>query len=340
MKKKKTRAGCLAAVVTAALLMSGVLFSTAAFAFSEEGDSEEIYIYEETYYSEESEPVTGGEEGAQEGNPEASSGESTGITAEDIRYDAVANRQFITIEDRDGNVFYLIIDYDEPVNESEEQYKTYFLNPVDTDDLASLAVPVEEEETEEPIEIEVVPVCTCDVQCKPGEVDTTCEVCLLNYSSCTAEPAIEETEEEEVTEEAEETEVVEETESKGMDFRALIVVIVLFGAIGIFLYVRVGRGNGGSGGSTYDDDYDYDEYEEPEEAKDEYPEQKEPFPEYATRQPVRREAAEETRMPEQSAEEEYFAPQEPDPAPQIQVREPIEDDDPDLVFIDVDDEDF
>ena len=39
---------------------------------------------------------------------------------------------------KDGTVFYLVIDYDSPVNEEEEQYQTYFLNLVDAADLSAL----------------------------------------------------------------------------------------------------------------------------------------------------------------------------------------------------------
>lgn len=53
-------------------------------------------------------------------------------------YDKHTNKQFIIITDRDGNTFYMVIDYDSPINEEEEQYQTYFLNPVDLADLEGL----------------------------------------------------------------------------------------------------------------------------------------------------------------------------------------------------------
>lgn len=36
------------------------------------------------------------------------------------------------MQDRDGNTFYIIIDYDKPLDEEGDQYETYFLNLVDT----------------------------------------------------------------------------------------------------------------------------------------------------------------------------------------------------------------
>lgn len=66
------------------------------------------------------------------------SGEGNAV-ARDLLYDKHTNKQFIIITDRDGNTFYMVIDYDSPINEEEEQYQTYFLNPVDLADLEGLA---------------------------------------------------------------------------------------------------------------------------------------------------------------------------------------------------------
>ena len=59
------------------------------------------------------------------------------LTAESLNKHT--NKQFITVQDRDGNTFYIIIDYDKPLDEEGDQYETYFLNLVDTADLAALA---------------------------------------------------------------------------------------------------------------------------------------------------------------------------------------------------------
>ena len=49
----------------------------------------------------------------------------------DLLYDKATNKQFITIQTKSGNTFYIVIDYDAPINDEEEQYQTYFLNMVD-----------------------------------------------------------------------------------------------------------------------------------------------------------------------------------------------------------------
>ena len=53
-------------------------------------------------------------------------------------YDKYSNKQFITVETRNGETFYLVIDYDKPLDEDGERYETYFLNLVDEADLLAL----------------------------------------------------------------------------------------------------------------------------------------------------------------------------------------------------------
>lgn len=56
----------------------------------------------------------------------------------DLLYDRYTNKQFIAIETRGGDVFYMVIDYDKPLDEDGEQYETYFLNLVDSRDLLDI----------------------------------------------------------------------------------------------------------------------------------------------------------------------------------------------------------
>ena len=49
----------------------------------------------------------------------------------DVLYSAATNKQFITMQTKSGNTFYLVIDYDKPIDEDAEMYETYFLNLVD-----------------------------------------------------------------------------------------------------------------------------------------------------------------------------------------------------------------
>ena len=56
----------------------------------------------------------------------------------DLLYDRATNKQFIAIETRNGDLFYMIIDYDKPLDEKGEKYETFFLNLVDSRDLLDI----------------------------------------------------------------------------------------------------------------------------------------------------------------------------------------------------------
>ena len=63
----------------------------------------------------------------------------------DVLYSAATNKQFITLQTKSGNTFYLVIDYDKPIDEEAELYETYFLNLVDERDLLALMSDEEKE---------------------------------------------------------------------------------------------------------------------------------------------------------------------------------------------------
>ena len=101
-------------------------------------------------------------------------------------YSAATNKQFITMQTKSGNVFYLVIDYDKPIDEAAEMYETYFLNLVDERDLLSLmseeemptATPqviyVTPEPTAEPLPTQIpVPVTTEEPAAKPEKSPVT-----------------------------------------------------------------------------------------------------------------------------------------------------------------------
>ena len=93
----------------------------------------------------------------------------------DLQYDKDCHKQFITVQTRSGNMFYIIIDYDSPVNAEEEQYQAYFLNMVDDADLLAL---LDEETAAE------MTTCTCKDKCVLGKVNADCPVCKNDLTGC------------------------------------------------------------------------------------------------------------------------------------------------------------
>ena len=103
-----------------------------------------------------------------------------GFTAEgslvtrDLLYDKHTNKQFITVQTSGGSTFYIVIDYDKPVDEDGEQYETYFFSVVDEADLLAAA---------EAAGVEL-PTCECTEKCVAGAVNTECPVCAVNMTEC------------------------------------------------------------------------------------------------------------------------------------------------------------
>ena len=75
----------------------------------------------------------------------------------DMLYSASTNKQFITVQSKSGETYYMVIDYDKPVDEEAEMYETYFLNLVDERDLLALMSDAEKEAVPTPEIIYVTP---------------------------------------------------------------------------------------------------------------------------------------------------------------------------------------
>ena len=75
----------------------------------------------------------------------------------DMLYSASTNKQFITVQTRAGETYYMIIDYDKPIDEENDIYETYFLNLVDDRDLMSVVSEDEIQPTPTPQIVYVTP---------------------------------------------------------------------------------------------------------------------------------------------------------------------------------------
>ena len=79
------------------------------------------------------------------------------MVTRDVLYSASTNKQFISVQSRAGQTYYMVIDYDKPIDAENEIYETYFLNLVDDRDLMSVLTDEEIVPTPTPQIIYVTP---------------------------------------------------------------------------------------------------------------------------------------------------------------------------------------
>ena len=229
MKRWKSLTAALCAVV----LLCG--FSVPAYAYADGGEGADYGDPTMTEETSAPEPtIEPGEGFSEEGN----------LVTRDLLYDEHTNKQFITVQTSGGNTFYIVIDYDKPVDEEGEQYETYFLNVVDEADLLAAAEAAGVEQA----------VCACSEKCAAGAVNTDCAVCSVNISKCVGiEPEPTETEEP-APEEAE----PETGGNAGMLLAVLAVALVGGGAAFYFKVLRPKQQQAGEP----EDDYGEEDYED------------------------------------------------------------------------------
>ena len=157
---------------------------------------------------------------------------------DDIGSSTRSGKQFITVETRNGNVFYLIIDRDD---EGEET--VHFLNQVDEADLLTLM-------GDDAPAAETPAVCNCKEKCAAGAVNTNCPVCKNNLSECSGK--------EPVTEPEPEPEQPEKKSSGGL---LVIVLLLVLAGGGAFAYVKFIQPKQGVKVSADPDDYDFEDEE-------------------------------------------------------------------------------
>lgn len=151
--------------------------------------------------------------------------------------------QFVTIETKSGNVFYLVIDH--------STGDVYFLNLVDESDLLALL-------EDEGYEAE----CDCEVKCEAGAVNTDCPVCRTDLKGCKGEEA-------EPTPTPTPAATSEPEDDGGFNAATLlpIALIILLGAAGVYYILKARKKKPDTSGGTDLDDYEFPEDDEEDEAK-------------------------------------------------------------------------
>lgn len=150
----------------------------------------------------------------------------------------IEDKQFITVESKNGNVFYIIID------RSGDTDNVYFLNAVDEADLMAL---MEDEQ-----KAEITAVCTCTDKCELGAVNEDCAVCSKNISKCIGKEIV-----------AEEKETKEEPKQSGSPLAGLAILLLLGGA-GAFYWFKIKNKKPSTKGTTDPSDYEDEDDEDTE----------------------------------------------------------------------------
>lgn len=153
---------------------------------------------------------------------------------------AAGDKQFIVVQSRGGDYFYIVID-----KAAQGENTVHFLNQVDNADLMSI---IEDEQKE------VAPaVCSCTDKCEAGSVNTACPVCSIDRSKCAGKEAVTAPEDE-----------PQPKEKNSMGGLVIFLIVALLGGGGALYYFKIMKPKQGVKGNTDLEDFDFDDYDEDE----------------------------------------------------------------------------
>lgn len=126
---------------------------------------------------------------------------------DDIKVEESSDKQFVTLQSKNGNYFYLVID------RAGDKENVYFLNLVDEADLMAL-IEDKDKKTEPP------KVCTCSEKCETGKVKSDCPLCVNDLNQCVGKA----------------TEPAETAPEKKSNTGNLLIILLLIGGLGGAFY--------------------------------------------------------------------------------------------------------
>ena len=166
--------------------------------------------------------------------PDALTPDGNLTLVDDIQGAQSGDKQFITMQSKNGNYFYLVID------RGGDKENVYFLNLVDEADLMALI-----EET--PVDPQAPAFCDCSVKCQSGDINADCSLCDVDKNVCKGK--------------VQPTEPQPEPEETTISVPLLILMVAVLGGGGFFA-LKIKKSKTTKKGTSNLDEYDFDDGED------------------------------------------------------------------------------
>jgi hypothetical protein len=249
MNLMKTTKRRLAAVLLAVML-SVTAFSMPAFAYSQEPITDGTPA--ETTAPETGTASTDATAGKDSSSSTAALTPKGNLTlVDDVNTTDSSSKQFITLQSKNGNYFYLVID------RSGSKENVYFLNLVDESDLMALIDKDSSSNT--------VKTCTCTDKCTAGNVNTSCPVCKDDMSKCIGKEKPVETASSQAATSSEPAASSSSSSGKSGSVLMVVALLIVLAAAAVYAVLKFRRNKPKTKGSTDLDDYDYGDEEDQDE---------------------------------------------------------------------------